>query len=356
MSEKKNVPLSASRIKVLQTCSFLYYYSYVLKLPDKSNDGSKRGNICHSIFECLGNPRHKKHYNLIIEKQDSFASLVVERYVKRVAKKEGINDFENVDSINAMILAGLSYDFFSEKHGKAVNSISEKDFDIEISDDFKNYRILGFIDKLFLFKKKSIALIRDFKSSKSVFSGDEVTDNIQHLMYCLAVKHLYPEYVKRDMEFLFLKFDMNAEGLLEMDEVSEEELEGFELFLTEIQKILNNFNEKTAVSSFAYDKGFPNKDQGFSGRAVCGRSQFAGQLKKDGTPMWACKAKHPQEFWLLKNDKGETIKSAFLDDKKSLQELKKKHPKSKIEKFFYSGCPRFYSQNKKGLDNHDPFL
>ena len=52
--------LSASRIKVAQTCSWQYWTRYILKLPDKSNDGAKRGTICHLVFECLGNPRHKK--------------------------------------------------------------------------------------------------------------------------------------------------------------------------------------------------------------------------------------------------------------------------------------------------------
>jgi hypothetical protein len=353
MDEIKNIPLSASRIKTLQTCSWLYYFNYILKLPDKTNHGSLRGSCVHNIFECLGNPRHKKHYNKIIKKQDSFASAVVERYVRKFAKKHKIDDFENIDSINYMILSGLNYDFFSTKHGKPTESISEKDFDISVTDDSKNYRILGFIDKLFLFKKKSVALIRDFKSSKSVFTGDEVTDNIQHLMYCLAVKHLYPEYTKRDMEFLFLKFDPENGGLLQMEDVEEDELEGFEFFLNEIQKIINKFDEKIATSSMAYDKGYPSKNEGFCGRAVCGRAEFAGQLKKDGTPMWHCKAKFAQEFWVLKNEKGETVKSAFLDDKKSLKEIMDKYPNSKIEKFIYNGCPKF---QKKSIDKYDSFL
>ena len=71
------------------------------------------------------------------------------------------------------------------------------------------YRL--FIDKLFLYKDKSFALIRDFKSSKQVFKGKEVTDNLQHLMYSLAVKHMYPEFKTRESEFLFLKFDLTKD-------------------------------------------------------------------------------------------------------------------------------------------------
>ena len=57
--------------------------------------------------------------------------------------------------------------FLEQKMESLTESISEKDFDISITEDGKNYRILGFIDKLFLFKRKSLAIIRDFKTSKA---------------------------------------------------------------------------------------------------------------------------------------------------------------------------------------------
>ena len=66
---KHESALSASRIKTLQQCSWKYWCNYKLKLPDKSNDGASRGWICHLIFELLGEPRHKKHYDLIAEKE-----------------------------------------------------------------------------------------------------------------------------------------------------------------------------------------------------------------------------------------------------------------------------------------------
>ena len=67
------------------------------------------------------------------------------------------------------------------------------------------YKIRGFIDKLFLYKRKKFAIIRDFKTSKEVFKGKDQTDNLQDLMYSLAVKNLFPEYSERVSEFLFLQ-------------------------------------------------------------------------------------------------------------------------------------------------------
>ena len=40
MSTDLTTKLSASRIKTAQSCSWLYYCKYKLKLPDKGNDGS----------------------------------------------------------------------------------------------------------------------------------------------------------------------------------------------------------------------------------------------------------------------------------------------------------------------------
>tara|TARA_R110002051_G_scaffold87914_1_gene155015 strand:- start:8961 stop:9764 length:804 start_codon:yes stop_codon:yes gene_type:complete len=257
--------------------------------------------------------------------------------IEAYAQKHSIDDFVNMDLINQMTVEGLNYDFFGDKDGKPTKSISEKDFDISVNEGDKSYRILGFIDKLFLFKKKKTAVIRDFKTSKQVFSGKEYSDNMQNLMYCLAVKHLYPEFLKRKMEFLFVKFDCNNDGCCEMEPLDSDELEGFEYFLTEVQQIINNFNVDIASKNLAYNKGYLGKDDGFAGRVVCGRADFAGQLKKDGTPMWHCPFKFAREFYVLVNKDGVRVASADL--KKDLKEKKSKD--LKMEKVKYDGCPAF---------------
>jgi hypothetical protein len=341
MKSSENKPLSASRIKTLQTCSWQYWCKYHLKMPDTSNHGSLRGTICHAIFENLGNPRHKHHYQKMVKAQDINVSPPIKRMVTAYAKKYKINDLENLDLINRMTIEGLNYDFFGDKNGKPTESISEKNFDIKVSEGDKNFRILGFIDKLFLFKRKKEAIIRDFKTSKRIISGKDYTDNMQHLMYCLAVKYLYPEYLKRTMEFLFVKFDCNTEGSVIMNSLDTDELEGFEYFLTEIQGVINNFTEKTGKSSLAYDKGYPAKEDGFAGKIVCGRAEYKGQLKKDGTLMWHCPFKFPQTYYAAVDEEGNRVLSAF-----STKELKKDLEAKgfnllKIEKVKYDGCPAF---------------
>ena len=66
MSKKKTVYLSASRIKTLESCSWLYWGKYHLHLPDTGNDGAARGTVCHWIFELLLSEKNFKYFELIM--------------------------------------------------------------------------------------------------------------------------------------------------------------------------------------------------------------------------------------------------------------------------------------------------
>ena len=149
------------------------------------------------------------------------------------------------------------------------------------------------------------------------------------------------------MEFLFLKFDCNNEGLLEMEEIDTDELEGFEHFLTEIQKVINNFDENLAKSNLAKDMGYPKKEDGFAGKIVCGFADYAGKLKKDGTPMWHCPFKFAFDYYHLLGEEGEFIASAY--EREFLQNLLDEGDGYEIKKLRYKGCPAFRVDNVSNL-------
>jgi len=333
-------PLSASRIKTAQSCSWLYWCKYKLNLPDASNDGAKRGSICHLIFELLGETKRKKIFNKIIKEKDVFCVPSIQRLIKKHAKKLQVDDDENIELIKEMTLNGLMYDFYGTKNGKPTYSLSEKDFEIIVSTDDKKYKIKGFIDKLFLYKKNKFALIRDFKTSKQKFKGKEICDNLQDYMYSLAARHLYPEYNNRVSEFLFLKFDLNdqdpeSDGVIQMRPISEDDLDGFEYQLSEIQQYLDNFSEQDAINNFAASQPYPS-DNSFSGPLQCGFAKSKGQLKKDGTPMWHCPMKFDFTYYAIINAEGKHVKSYLKEefDKSLIPEG------CKAEKRHYSGCPK----------------
>lgn len=349
--------LSASRIKTAQTCSWTYWCNYKLKLPDSGNDGSSRGTICHNVFELLGD-KHKREYNKIIKDGTIWNTKVVASQVKKEAEELNVNDQENLDLIDEMIVNGLRCDFFGDENEKPALAESERFFDLEIDKPELGikYAIRGYIDKLFVYKDNSV-IIRDFKSSKSVFKGKEITDNLQNLIYCLAVKHLMPE-TEPQSEFLFLRFDLETDllgstgkGRLKMDKISDEELEGFEYQLTQFQNYLDNFDEESAKSNLAAKQDYP-KDGTFGGPLACGKDGYKmsrGQpvLDKNGEPIVAfiCPFRKPREYWALKDSSGNLKKTAFIENKHELEV----EEGDEIVKMKYDGCPHW--QNKQKLDD-----
>lgn len=353
MSKKELVPLSASRIKTAQNCSWTYFCKYVLKLPEKSNEGASKGWICHLIFELLGDQRHGEHLQTILKNGSIFASKGIKRLVDIHASKLKVNYAEALEDMDEMTMKGLKHDFFGDSESVPEQAISEQDFDLVISEGQKEYRIKGFIDKLFLYDKH--AVIRDFKTSKQVFKGKEVTDNLQDLMYSLAVKKMYPKYKSRRSEFLFLRFPLENDmlgnpqkGNLQMEQISDEELDGFEHHLTEISRYLENFTEKKACAGFAAKKPYPS-DGSFGGPLSCGKEGFKKKkgefiLDKDGNkiPFFICPFRRPMTYLALVDKDGNLKKSAFADQEESLQKIKE--DTDSIEVREYSGCPHW---NKK---------
>ena len=340
MTEPKTT-LSASRIKTLQSCSWLYWCKYKLNLPDKGNDGSSRGTVCHFIFELLGKPRREKIHQYIIDNNDPFSHGAIKRLVLKHALKLQVADEENLESIRIMILNGLKYDFYGRANGLISESFSEKDFEIVRQDEKAgiSYKIKGFIDKLFLYKNENLAIIRDFKSSKEKFKGKEISDNLQDYMYNLAVRHMFPEFKKRVSEFLFLKFELDqkllqkSDGAVVMERINEDDLDGFEHQLTSIQKYIDELSEIDAKSNFAKNAQFPT-DKSFSGPLQCGFAKYKGELKKDGKPKWACAMKFDFHYYVILKD-GKVTKSFFEQDfDESLVESG-----HSFEKRYYAGCP-----------------
>ncbi len=254
------------------------------------------------------------------------------------AFREGVDDEDNIRMMKEMTLNGLMYDFFGDKDGEPTEEHSEKDFHIVVNDGVVKYKIRGFIDKLFLYKDKKYALIRDFKTSKETFKGKDAEDNMQDLMYSLAVKHMFPEYKTKQSEFLFLKFDLipdiKKSGIVRMEPLDEHDLHGFEHHLTEMQHYLDNFTEGMATKNMAAYKGFPS-DGSFSCKLLCGFAKEKGQLKKDGTPMWHCGMKFDFFYYEVKDAEGNVVRSYF-DDEFS-EDLVPKG--GSFEMKYYAGCP-----------------
>ena len=99
-----------------------------------------------------------------------------------------------------------------------------------------------------------------------------------------------------------------------MKPLDEDDLEGFEIQLANIQEYLENFDEIDANSNFAYDKGFPD-DGSFGGKLQCGFAKEKGQLKKDGSLKCGI-AQFKFDFYYVQifDKDGEFVSSCFQDE------------------------------------------
>lgn len=321
MSENKKAKfLSASRIKTLESCSWLYWGKYHLHLPDKSNDGALRGTICHLVFEILLNPRHKRHFDNLLNKKNLEASPAIKRLVIKFLVKNNINNEENYSLIDSMIYVGLSHDFFG--HKGAVIDKPEQDF--RITNKEPSYNIYGFMDKPIKYKEEKILKIVDYKSSKYKFRGEDLESNTQAMMYHLAASKIWPEFKKIIVQFLFLRFPKKPIQELEF---SKDEIKGFEKYLEHINKIINNFDNNNAQSNFAADNT---------------KNKWLCEINK-----WVCPLKNAFDYYVLINKDGSVAKSSFKND------IEPKDGET-IEKREYSGCPRFHSQTNAKNNETSP--
>ena len=313
--------LSASRIKMLQSCSWQYFCRYHISLPDTTNSGAQRGTVCHLVFELLLEPRHRNHYNLIIEANSIVGSKAINRLIKKHVKKVSLTE-EDYQLIDEMILVGLKHDFYC-KGGEIV----EPEYKFTIENESPKYKITGFIDKPVIYKKEGIISIKDYKSSKKRFSGEDLEVNVQAMLYSLAAKSLWPD-LKPVVEFIFLRFPKKP---IQQLEFSDAQLRGFAITLEKLNEIINKFSEKDAKSNFAADK--------------------------DGM-RWLCKAGATYEcpfyrkfaYFAVVDSEGKILKTAF-----NKNELKAQSGQTVMEKQ-YDGCPRhaINSDNEKQTTD-DPF-
>lgn len=316
--------LSASRIKTYHTCSWTYYLTYVLGFRDfdKSNDGAKRGTICHLILEVLLNPRHQKYIESV-KKSGIFLVPSILRLVQKHAKILGVDDETNMGLMDTFIQVGLKSDYFCE--GWDLQA-PEKEFRIENEEPF--YKILGYIDKHAISYDGEMARVDDYKTSKTKFTGKDVSLNIQSLLYALA---LWKEggYKTVEANFIFLKFIRQP---WQRFKYSEKTIQGFEYYLADIYKYLSDFNLQKACSNFA------RRNESFN---LCGRWDYKpGDLKKDGSPAWVCPWRLPFIFYELVDKTGKVVKKS--KEKQELLDLNREG--CIIQEKLYAGCPAFRSK------------
>lgn len=317
MEGDSKIKLSPSKIKTFESCSWLYHQKYSAKdFPNPSNDGASRGSVTHYVLECLARKSKKNREDYVSRIRaagDPFVIPSVERLIRIHANELNVEDDENISMIKNFILVALENDFFCDG---ALEVLLEDKFVYE----GKNYILNGICDKIAIYEDR--VELRDFKTSKQKFNKEELAFNHQNIIYTLAVKKKYPN-LPVSMVFQFLKFKRapNQEAPL----LSDAELAGAEAYLENIAEYLSDWTQEKAKANFAKDS--------IKNRFLCGKTPM--DMNAAGTaPAFVCAAKYPRIYYVLKDESGKFIKSAF--DKKELDKgLKEGYT---IESKMYNGC------------------
>jgi len=305
--------LSASRVKLLETCSWQYWTKYHLLIPEKNNAGALRGTCCHLIFELLLKERHKHHFAKLINEGHLRGSPSIDKLVVKTLSKSGILNDENYEMVDQMILVGLQNDFFGGEGAKI--DCPEQEFDIV--NEKPAYRIKGFMDKPIQYPGSKMIKVVDYKSSKAKFKGDDLDANVQGMMYSLASRKLWPKQKKYLVDFLFLRFPKQPVQSLEF---SKEQLAGFELYLEHVNKIVDNFSEETGKTNYAADKA---------------KNKWLCQAGKT----WVCPVKNPFSYYGLHDEKGALIKTSLENDFSPKE-------RETVKTLKYAGCPRYHNPSE----------
>tara|TARA_R110000772_G_scaffold249530_1_gene363765 strand:- start:8164 stop:9171 length:1008 start_codon:yes stop_codon:yes gene_type:complete len=332
MAQKTNelIRLSASRLITLKKCSWVYYSKYTLKLRDKTNDGAMRGTVTHAILECLLKDNRRDVVKELLEAKTTKNNKEITRFISLKRHQVGIThekDNKGVDNYNLidkMIIIGLKFDFFCEDEAKPSKLHGEREFDFTHDE---KYRLMGYIDKIAEYNGSDVKIV-DYKTSQNKFAKNELADNYQAMVYILYCKRVLK--AKAAVDFMFLRSPRKP---VQTIEYSDECLKGFEEFLEKISKYMVSFNRSKGLSNLAYHKGQMSYDEGFAGRAMCGKSSYKGELKPDGSPVYACSFKWPRKYYAGYKD-GKLRETA--DERVDLE--KKGYT---VEEKSYPGCPIF---------------
>lgn len=315
-NELKITKLSSSRLELLENCSWSYHARYHLRLPQGTNPGQLRGNCVHSVLEFLATKKRFTWVDEILKVNDLYLKPSIKRYVKIYLRKWKLGD-EDEELIRSMTLVALNHDFFFKDLPNSEMLETEHRFDI--TSDNPRYSITGFMDRSVIYDDNKI-VARDFKTSKKKYAMDYLHGATQGFMYSLVLKKMFPTR-EPSVEFLFLRFPKKPVQTFSPDEKA---LRGFEYYLEEATKFLQDFNDDKARGNFAKDN--PDK------RWLCGR---------EGTS-FICEARKPLDYFvIIENNK--IVKGA--NTKEELELILK--PNQTIEPKHYPGCPAWYKQKPK---------
>lgn len=314
--------LSASAVKSFVDCSWLFYQTRVLKVPDFTHPKTLLGSLAHSILEAFARPKHRDLLEATIHHQTVYGSPVLTRLVKLFREKHPDVTDEIIADLDKLVFVALNHDF----NCKGAKRVLEPEHSFEI--DYGEFAVRGVMDRVVLYDDH--AVIRDYKTQGKRFSQSDLDWSIQAFCYQLAVMHEFG--LPSEVEFILLRHPGNRKDptkhLQVVPAASVAQIEGFKYHLADVNEQINALTLETSMLNLKAER-----DEGFCLRV--------------------CSLKDPFDYWVLLGDVERPLASTRVPkigigdenpDEWAARQLAPKEGQY-VEKRRYNGCCYFYSKS-----------
>lgn len=275
----KPIRISASRLKTLTSCTMLFYYQEIQRLPSSSHWKTRVGSAVHSVFECIMHPRRRALFKQIIESAtfNAYDHPSILRYIRWYIAREDIplSSVEEISELLNVAFLGIRRHFINSKgeYAPPPRFVNEHRFQLKVGEATMS----GFIDLLILWGDTSPesegggsvfipsgAIVIDLKTQGQKFTRAELPSNGQAIIYQLCV---YKEWgIVPAVEFILLRHGPTVrtpdKHIQRVEPPSLAALLGLEDYISSTYDRVNQFSLEDALSA-------PNPDIGFCTR-VCG--------------------------------------------------------------------------------------
>ncbi len=256
------VHVSASSLRALTQCTMAFYYSRILRLPEKEWPRTVVGSLLHSICECLRHPRHRHHFDAITlggTKVDYTLSPALARLVRAWQVKHAIAA-DLIADLDGMLHVCLNLlDFHWKKADldlltkQPLTYGPEHEFTLDLG---AGVIIRGYIDDMA--QVDGIMVIRDFKSAKNKPTAAEVPHTVQAIVYQLYVWQKFKMPAR--VEFVYVRHPPTPRSpqrhLQIVQPASAMHLDGFSDYVRSIHAQVSQFGLEDAYSAPCDDWGF----------------------------------------------------------------------------------------------------
>lgn len=187
------IKLSATRVSSFLQCPQKYWFSYVKKLPKKSNPSFKLGLACHEALEFAGNIRMKRKLT------DKDKEAVLNKY-DEVSVSEGIENM-SVHKEGKKIVKDKLESFNKEK----IIAVEEKfGFGKDSTKTESGVPLIGAIDKVIEVDRETLVVI-DYKTSNTALTPDQLESDLQLSIYDYVARTKWPGYKRYILSLDYLK-------------------------------------------------------------------------------------------------------------------------------------------------------